>query len=516
MFNSEGHGLRIVDLLERDAALYPQRTAVAFDRGPPVTFDRGPSVTFEELRDRVRRLATGFETAGVGRGDRVALMASNGLVFFDVYLAVAYLGAAAVPLNTQLTDPELAFMLSNAEPTLTVATSDYAERLRAIGGAGPVIDADGNAYAELLASEPLADLDRASEDDTALIIYTSGTTGRPKGACLTQRGLAFNGMTMAVVQRFRPDDVYLSTTPLYHTASGTRVCSMLADGQTHVVLRSFSPESFFAAVAEHRVTISVLVPAQIRRLLNHPGFEEADLSSLRLIVYGAAPTAGPLIRQAHERFGCGLYQAYGITEGVSNIAGLLPEDHDLAMAGRPELLDSCGRAVPGVRIELHGDSGDLVAPREVGEIWVKSAKVMAGYWRDPDQTAEALVDGWLRTGDLGRFDDDGYLYIVGRSKDLLISGGVNIYPSEIEAVLCGHPAVADAAVVGRPDPEWGERPVAFVELRPNESLDGLLSWCRQRLAKIKVPDEFIAVDGFPRTATGKIRKVELRELLAAR
>lgn len=499
--------MRIVDLLERDAALYPQRTAVAVAGGP--------SASFGELHDRVRRLASGLGAAGVGTGDRVALMADNGLVFFDVYLAVAYLGAAAVPLNTQLTDPELSYILSNAEPILTVATSQYVERLKAIGATGPVIDADGDSYVSLLASEPFADLDRATEQDTALIIYTSGTTGQPKGVCLTQRGLAFNGLTMALVQRFRPDDVFLSTTPLYHAATGTRVCSMLADGQTHVVLRSFSPESFFAAVAEHRVTISILVPAQLRRLLDHPGFDEADLSSLRLIVYGAAPTAGPLIKQAYERFGCGLYQGYGISECVTNLTGLLPEDHDLAMAGRPELFDSCGRVVPGVRIELYDDNGVLAAPGEVGEIWVKSEKVMAGYWRNPDQTAEALVDGWLRTGDLGRMDAHGYLYIVGRSKDMLISGGVNIYPSEIETVLYDHPAVAEAAVVGRPDPEWGERPVAFVELRPEESLDGLADWCRQRLAKIKVPDEFIAVDSFPRTVTGKIRKVELREHLAA-
>ncbi len=449
--------MRIADLLERDAALYPRRTAVAVHEGP--------SASFAELRDRVRRLATGLEAAGVGRGDRVALMADNGLVFFDVYLAAAYLGAIAVPVNTGLADPELALILASAEPALTVAAGEYAERLEAAGATGPVIDAGGRAYAEMLASAPFADLDRSSEDDTALIVYTSGTTGNPKGVCLTQRGLAFNGMTMALVQRFRPDDVHLSTTPLYHAAAGTRVCSLLADGQTHVVLGSFSPESFFAAAAEHRATITTLVPAQLRRLLDHPGFDGAELSSLRLIVYGAAPAAGPLIRRAYERFGCGLYQAYGITEGVSNLAGLLPEDHDLAMAGRSGLLDSCGRAVPGVRIELHDDRGRLVAPGEVGEIWVKSEKVMAGYWRDASRTAEALVGGWLRTGDLGRLDDDGYLYLVGRSKDMLISGGVNIYPGEIEAVLCGHPAVAEAAVVGRPDPEWGERPVAFVELR---------------------------------------------------
>ena len=186
------------------------------------------------------------------------------------------------------------------------------------------------------------------------------------------------------------------------------------------------------------------------------------------------------------------------------------------MAEHPEFLDSCGRAVPGVRIELHDEHGALVAPGEVGEIWVKTEKVMAGYWRDPDQTAEALVGGWLRTGDLGRFDDDGYLYIVGRSKDMLISGGVNIYPSEIEAVLHDHPAIAEVAVVGRPDPEWGERPVAFVELRPRRAhstgyeIGAASAWPRS-----KVPDEFIAVDTFPRTSTGKIRKVELREHLAA-
>ena len=354
--------MRIVDLLERDAALYPQRTAVVVDGGPPVTF--------VELRDRVRRLATGFEDAGVGRGDRVALMADNGLVFFDVYLAAAYLGAAAVPLNTQLADPELDFILSNAEPSLTVATSQYAQRLGGVGSAGPVISSESDAYAELLASAPFTDLDRASEDDTALIIYTSGTTGRPKGVCLTQRGVAFNGMTMALVQRFQPDDVFLSTMPLYHASAGTRVCSMLADGQTHVVLRSFSPETFFAAVAEQRVTISILVPAQIRRLLNHPSFDEADLSSLRLIVYGGAPSEGPLIQQAYERFGCGLYQAYGTYRGRHPTSpGLLPEDHDLAMAARTlNFWTHVGASVPGVRIELHDDSGALVAPGEVGEV----------------------------------------------------------------------------------------------------------------------------------------------------
>ncbi|WP_419919797.1 class I adenylate-forming enzyme family protein [Candidatus Poriferisocius sp.] len=500
--------MRIVDLLERDAALYPDRVAVAVVGGP--------SLTFGELRDRVRRVAGGFRAAGVGRGDRVAVMAGNGLVFFDVYLAAAYLGAAVVPINPGLTGEEITYILADAEPALTIAGAGHADRVGAgVGAKMEVVEVATAGYRDLLLADPLAGTEHSDEEDVALIIYTSGTTGQPKGVCLTQRGLAFNGLTMALVQRFRPDDVFLSTLPLYHAAAGTRVSSMLADGQTHVVLRSFSPESFFAAVAEYRITISILVPAQLRRILDHPGFDGADLSSLRLIVYGAAPTAGALIRRAHERFGCGLYQAYGLSEGVSNLTGLLPEDHDLAMAGRPELLDSCGRPVPGVQIEIRDGDGAAVLPGEVGEIWVRSEKVMAGYWRDPDRTAEALVGGWLRTGDLGRMDGDGYLYIVDRVKDMLISGGVNVYPGEIEAVLHAHPSIIEAAVVGCRDPQWGERPVAFVQLRPGGSLDPLPGWCRRYLARIKVPDEFFAVDGFPRTATGKIRKAELRERLAA-
>jgi len=497
--------VRVVDLLERNAALYPD--------SPAAVIVDGPALRFAELRDRVRRLAAGFETRGVGRGDRVALMAGNGLVYFDVYLAAAYLGAAAVPINTQLVDPEIAYILENAEPVVTVADPEHAPRLREMTPAGPVVDHTSSAYSELLAHPPLTDIDRATEDDVSLIIYTSGTTGRPKGVCLTQRGLAFNGLTMALVQQFRPTDVYLSTTPLYHAATGTRVSSMLADGQAHVVLTRFSPEAFFGAVERHGVTITVLVPAQLRQLLDHDGFAGADLSSLRLIVYGAAPTAGPLIRRAYEAFGCGLYQGYGISECVTNLTGLLPSDHDAAMIDRPELLDSCGRPVPGVRLQLRDEHGLEVSRGEVGEIWVRTEKVMAGYWRDPGRTAEAIVDGWFRTGDLARLDAQGYLFIVGRAKDMLISGGVNVYPSEIEAVLYDHPAVAEVSVVGRPDPEWGERPAAFVELRRDVDLVELHSWCVERLAKIKVPEEFIVVDEFPRTATGKIRKVALRERL---
>tara|TARA_B100000700_G_scaffold315056_2_gene402572 strand:- start:5942 stop:7438 length:1497 start_codon:yes stop_codon:yes gene_type:complete len=496
--------MRIVDVLERDAELYPDRVAVV------LADDR--SVTFAELTDRVRRIAAGFKSLGIKRGSRVVLVADDGAVFFDVYLAVAYLGAIAVPINTRLTDREIEFIIDNAQPMLTIADSGYVERLGVMRGVDLVIDSDSPAYEELASSDPLPDLGQASEDDVALIIYTSGTTGQPKGVCLTQRALIFNGLTMAIVQQFQPDDVFLSATPLFHAASGTRVSSMLVDGQTHVVLGKFTPKSFFELVQKYKVTVTVLVPTQLRLIIEDPEFSSYDLSSLRLIVYGAAPSGGELIRKAQEKFGCGLYQGYGISECVTNLTGLLPSDHDSALHNRPDLLASCGRVVPGVRIELRNGQGTPVSVGEVGEIWVQTEKMMTGYWRDPAQTAEAIVDGWFRTGDLARSDEDGYLFIVGRSKDMLISGGVNVYPSEIELVLHDHPAVIESSVIGRPDSKWGERPVAFVKLNRQVDEGELRTWCDERLAAFKVPSEFFLVDEFPRTVTGKIRKVELRKM----
>ncbi|MYG94206.1 MAG: acyl--CoA ligase [Acidimicrobiia bacterium] len=517
--------MRIVDLLERDALLFEAKTAllVADELAHAVE-----SVTFEALRNRVLRLAAGLQSCGVRSGNRIALMADNGLLHFDIYLAACYLGAAAVPLSTRWTDAELTTILSDAEPTISVADNKHISKLKqakTVTNSGLLISTDEPAYADLLAYEPLDDLNRSQADDTALIMYTSGTTSQPKGVCLSQGALAFNGLTMALVQRFQPDDVFLSTTPMYHTAAGSRVCSMLADAQTHVVLRHFSAEAFFAAVAQYQVSIALLVPTQLRRILDHPNLAQANLSSLRLITYGAASTPSTLIREAQERLGCNLYQAYGITECVSNLTGLMPQDHKLALSERPELLKSCGRAVPGVRIQVRDAQGREVPSAEVGEVWARTPKAMSGYWRNPGLTQKTMVDGWLRTGDLGHLDSEGYLYITGRVTEMLISGGVNIHPSQIEAVICDHPKVTDAAVVGRANSEWGERPVAFVELCADSSCDSsseqmlndtteeLRSWCSGRLAKPQVPDEFIIMDNLPRTSAGKVQKASLKEHL---
>jgi fatty-acyl-CoA synthase len=491
--------MRIVDLLERDGELYADR--------PAVEIVGGTRLTYRELRDRVRRLASGLAKRGVRRGDRVAVMGGNGLLFFDAYLATAYLGAAAVPLNNKLAPPEIAYQLTHSEPSLALADATYAERLAAglPAGVGMLVEGTRD-YAGLLHAEIENDItERAEQNDVALVIYTSGTTGRPKGVCLSQAALTFNAVTVVLAQQLPSGDVFLSATPLHHGATGTRITSMLLDGQCHVVMSGFEASDFLDIVDRHRVNSTILVPTQLRRVLDAQLASPRNLDTLRLLVYGAAPTATPIIRRAMAELECGLYQGYGLSEACTNLTGLLPEDHT-PEADAAGLLLSCGRAVPGVQVRIGEQLGG------VGEIQIRTDKLMSGYWRDPLSTAAAVPDGWLRTGDLGRLDPNGYLYIVDRAKDMIISGGVNVYPSEIEAVLHEHPLVAEATVVGVPDEEWGERPVAFVIKKANANLDesSIIAFCAERMARFKVPHTVTFVDDFPRTASGKVRKVELR------
>jgi O-succinylbenzoate-CoA ligase len=498
--------MRIFDLLDRDADLYPQRRAVVIDGHC--------AASYGELRRRAMALATALAHRGITAGDRVALLASNGLAFFDVYLAVSYLGAAAVPIGTRLTQGEIGWILDDSRPAICFV--DSAHRHLVNDSAIEVVDIDDDRYAEMIATESHSlNSSNIPDDSIALLIYTSGTTGRPKGAALSQRALTFNALSMALIQNLVPDDVWLSITPLYHAAAASRVTTMLVDGQTHVVLPAFDAGACLRAIEEHAVTGLLAVPTQLGQLLDSPALHDADLSSLRLVVYGAAPTAADLIRRTRTELGVALYQGYGLSEAVTNLCALLPADHDHALSNDPGLLASCGRPVPGVQIELRDSGGTPVRGTDVGEIWARTDKMMNGYWRNADATAEAIQHGWLSTGDLARRDESGYLYLVGRSKDMLISGGVNVYPSEIEAVLERHPAVLEAAVVGKPDPKWGEVPVAFLRIRdgavPDEEELGQL--CRSELARMKVPVAFHAVDDYPRTATGKIRKNVLRSHL---
>ncbi|NLT04898.1 MAG: AMP-binding protein, partial [Solirubrobacterales bacterium] len=495
--------MRIVDLLDRGARLYPDKLAVAVAGGE--------RVTHAELAGRAGRLAGALARLGVGRGDRVALLAGNGLAHFDVDLACARLGAAAVPLGTRSAPEELAHAVGDSEPAVAIADAEHGEALAAACPEAPLLEHGSRELAARLArdgdAEPPAE---PAPGDTALIVYTSGTTGTPKGVCLSQHALCFNAVSLALAQRIGHDDVFLSTTPLYHAASGTRVVTMLLDGQTHVVLPRFDVDSCLEAIGEHGVTSTVVVPTQLQRLLDSPALAAARLATLRLIVYGAAPTRLETIRRAIDELPCGLFQGYGTSEACSGLTGLLPSDHVPGVSD--ERLRSCGRALVGVELRVCGEDGAELASGEVGEVRVRSEKTMTGYWRRPEQTAEVLRDGWLCTGDLGQLDERGYLTLAGRARDLIISGGVNVYPSEIERVLGGCPGVREAAVVGTPDREWGEAPVAFVVADGPLDPEALRAACAERLARLKVPRRFEVVAELPRTAAnGKVRKGPLRE-----
>lgn len=494
--------MRIVDLIERNAVQYRDKAAVHVVGGTRLTHG--------ELHRRVTALAAGLAARGVTKGDRIALMAANGLLFFDVYLAAAYLGASAVPISTRAARSEIEHVIGDSEPVIAIADAANIESLAVASEPIKVLQWGTREYDDLLACDVPSDIGRrADADDVALVVYTSGTTGRPKGVCLTQAALTFNAVSIALAQQLTTDDVFLTTTPLYHVATGTRITTMALDGQTHVVMTEFDAADILAVIDEEAITSTVLVPTQLRRVLDCESLSRHRLSTLRLLVYGAAPSALPLIRRAVASLPCGFYQGYGLTEACTNLTGLLPDDH---VDASDERLQSCGRPVVGVSVRIADEHGETVPAGEVGEVLVRSEKVMKGYWRNEAATAEAIVDGWLRTGDLARQDGDGYLTIVDRAKDMLISGGVNVYPSEIESVLHAHPAVAEAAVVGSRDDEWGEVPIAFVTVNGSGACDPdeIRSWCRERLAGLKVPRTVQIIDDFPRTASGKIRKIDLR------
>ena len=496
-------------LLRRAAAKAPRRLAVVIDEGL--------RLSYAELLARSENLAAWLAGRGVRRGDRVVVRAAAGVVHFDANLAAARLGAACVPVPVTMAAAEAARLLDDARPALGLADADGAVGLRRAGLETLVADSPDYRAAVSLrqpdtteASLPLPD-----PSDTALMIYTSGTTGDPKGVCLSQAAVTRNAAMAERDQGFGSHEVYLSSTPLYHATAGLRIFTMLHGAHTHVVLPRFSPEGWLRVVESERITGTIAVPTQIQRILDHHGYRRARLRSLRLLVYGAGPSARSLILRMRRELPCGLYHGYGLTESCAVVCGFNAADHRALTGPDDPRLGSIGRPLPGVEVRIRRLAGGDAVTGEVGEILVRAPKLMSGYWDDPAATAEVLADGWLRTGDLATADAGGYLTLAGRTKDVIISGGVNVHPAQIERVLAGHPDVAEVAVFGVPDPEWGEVPVAAVrtslgsKLRP-EDVANLVAAQLDRRSR---PRQVVFVEEFPRTDTGKIRRQDLPCLL---
>ncbi|WP_376794558.1 long-chain fatty acid--CoA ligase [Thermogemmatispora sp.] len=498
--------LGLGEWLERRAQLTPEKMGL-------IDVESGARLSYRQLNVRARALATLLsESYGVGPGERVAVLAYNAPEYLDALFAVAWLGAILVPLNWRLTAYELLTILRDCEPCLLLHDEAHGQRARELHQAL----AASKAGPPLLSFETFPGDDRelagrlrpwrtADGEEPLLILYTSGTTGVPKGALLSHRMLTWNAINTQISWGLRDDDITPTFAPFFH-AGGLNVLTtpLYHCGGTVVLLRSSDPALILHTIEAERCTVVFAVPTVFQFMLEHPAFARTDLSSLRFCVTGGSSCPLPVIRGYGER-GILLRQGYGLTEVGVNCFSLAPEDA-LRKAG------SVGRPVFHSRARIVDENDGDVAPGEVGELVLAGPHVCSGYWRRPEETAEAWRGGWWHTGDLARCDEEGYYYIVGRKKDLFISGGENVYPAEVEAVLLSHPGVAEAAVIGKPDPRWGEVGLAVVVPRTPGSLrpEELLAFCGERLARYKIPKEIVLTEALPRNVMGKVLKAELR------
>lgn len=467
---------------------------------------QGVDLTYAELWARVARATDALAWLGIARGDRVAMLAYNCPEILVLLLSLARLGAMMVPLNWRLTVAEHRLILADCTPKLLLAEDEWRTHGEKLGlPVHPPAALEGEAT-------PVDESRLAGSDaDDALIVYTSGTTGKPKGAVLTQGGLIWNAYNAIAAHDMGQQDHALNALPMFHVGGlNIQGLPVLLAGARVTLHRRFDPAHWLTDVATLRPTLSVLVPAMMAAIIAHPDWARSDLSSLRMIHAGSMIVPDSLIQAFHAR-GVPVGQIYGSTETAPFATVLLKEDAraKLGSAGKPAL--HC-------EIRLVADperTGD--AAEGVGEVWVRGPNVMRGYWNAPEATRAALVDGWYRTGDLARRDADGFYWIVGRSKDVIISGGENIYPAELENVLADCPQIAEAAVVGLADPKWGETACACIVRAPGATLDesAVLALFKDRLARYKHPHRVLFMDSLPKTAMGKVQKFELRKAVEA-
>ncbi|MBD0841373.1 o-succinylbenzoate--CoA ligase [Streptomyces sp. TRM68416] len=460
------------------------------------------TVTYARLYERTTRLAHALRARGVRRGDRIAYLGPNHPSYLETLFAAGTLGAVFVPLNTRLAAPEIDYQLADSGAKALVHGPSYA----GVGdGTGVRIEV-GAAYEETLAAASDEPIDEpVVPDDTCIIMYTSGTTGRPKGAMLTHGNLTWNAVNVLVDTDLIADERALVSAPLFHTAGlNMLTLPVLLKGGTCVLVESFDPAATFDLVERHRITFMFGVPTMFEQIARHPRWPDADLSSLRLLTCGGSPVPTPLIAAYQER-GLTFLQGYGMTEASPGTL-FLDAEHAVTKAG------SAG--VPHFFSDVRVVRPDLapVDVGETGEIVVRGPHVMSGYWGLPEETATCFTNGWFRSGDAARVDEEGYVFVVDRIKDMIISGGENIYPAEIEDLLLAHPDIAECAVIGVPDDKWGEVPRAVVVPREGATPDPdeVLASLAGRLAKYKIPKSVVIADELPRTASGKLLKSRVR------
>jgi len=474
-------------------------------------------LTYGEMAARSAALAAGLRDQGVGVGDVVGLLSYNGNEFLETIFAANHLGAIAMPINWRLAAPEVRYILEHSEARALVCDGSLIELAdEATKGLEPGLvrvsisapAPEGWTSLTALRATPSVPPVAAAGDDVHRLMYTSGTTGRPKGVMLTHANLAWKNLAHLVELGVTSADIGLACGPLYHVgALDLTTTTLIAAGATVVIHRAFEAAAVVDEIERSRVTTVWLAPAMVNAIMALPDVEQRDLSSVRLIIAGGEKMPIPLIERLRRTFPSAWFaDAYGLTETVSGDTFL---DRDSTVTK----LGSVGRPCLYLEVDIWDERGTSLAAGERGEIVLRGPKVFTRYWRDPDATATAFAGGWFHTGDIGVVDEDGYLFIVDRLKDMILSGGENIAGSEVERVLYEHDAVLEAAVVGRPDDRWGEVPAAYVVLKPDTAAtaDELIERCRLQLAKFKVPREIVFLDALPRNPSGKVLKRELRE-----
>ncbi|QUL36441.1 fatty acid--CoA ligase [Erythrobacter sp. JK5] len=482
----------------------------------PALEQDGHATTYAEADEQTRRLIGLFQARGIAAGDRIAWLGKNEDIYCLLYLAAARMGAVMVPIGWRLAPPEIAYILGDTGAKLVFAGEEFVETARKVAAdlpEQPEVIGASEARQQAAAHEP-GDYHPPDPGEPILQLYTSGTTGNPKGAVLSNAnllGLRNPGNAAGLEWNFYdPDDCMLIAMPCAHIGGTGLINIAIANGIRSLVQSEFTPVGVLQAI-ENGATHMFIVPAALQMVVQHPRAVETDFSHLKYLMYGAAPMPLELLKQAVSTMpNAGFLQAYGMTETSGTISLLPPADHTLE---GNERMRSAGRALPGVAIEVRGPDNKEMPRGEIGEVCIKSPSNTAGYWKLPDATAKTIdPDGWLHTGDAGVMDADGYIYIQDRIKDMIISGGENVYPAEVENAIFGHPAIAEVAVIGVPSERWGEEVKACVVPKPGAQVDpaDVIAYTRERIAAFKVPKSIEIIPEMPRNPSGKILRRQLR------
>lgn len=511
------------DTLGRPFRLFPRKKAIVCGE---------KRWTYQEFYNRIHCLSSSLKSLGIEKGDRVAILHPNCHVFLESYYAIAQIGAISVPINYRLSPQEIAFILQDSESKILIADSIFKSLIEKVlekdreikkilwAGEGEVpenlLSLD---YEKLirqrnftLLPEPLI-----QEEDIAQIYYTSGTTGRPKGVMLTHKNVTTHALSAIAEIQLTDNDVWIHVAPLFHLADAWATWAITWVGGTHIMVREFEPKKVLEMIEKEGVTLTNLIPTMINLMIHHPEVGQFDYKRLRVLLSGGAPIAPEVVRKIVETFKCEYIQTYGMTETSPYLTLSILKDHlkGLSKEDQLQFKSKTGREFIGIRLKVVNEQGEEVQKdgKEVGEIIVKGDTVMRGYWKLPEETEKSIKEGWLYTGDLAVIDEEGYITIVDRKKDMIVTGGENVYSTEVENVLYTHPAILECAVIGVPDQKWGETVKGIVVLKSGEKAteQEIIQFCKERIASYKAPKSIDFMDSLPKTGSGKIHKKVLKE-----